>query len=205
MNGEFLQDPFTIYKTYCGIKLHFTTLKYDYTKYLNYKVSEKTFKKRNDIIFFYSMAQILQKSDNVPFFVSQFIETPNWIGNFVFEKEEAMKKYTSWANRFEHLKDNYVLDLHTLAEKGYTWEKLLTYSYPNHPILFQLVSQKIITPETYVLIDILSNFISATMKAYANDTLYTDLNLKFLKYRSFLPIDKKIILKYTPKDLTNVC
>ena len=43
------------------------------------------------------------------------------------------------------------------------------------------------------------------MKAYANDTLYTDLNLKFLKYRSFLPIDKKIILKYTPKDLTNVC
>ena len=74
MNGEFLQDPFTIYKTYCGVKLHFTTLKYDYTKYINYKVSEKTFKKRNDIMFFYSMAQILQKSDNVPFFVSQFID-----------------------------------------------------------------------------------------------------------------------------------
>lgn len=202
---EYIQDPFTIYKDYCAIKLHFTSYNYNFIKYKGKtRVSKKAFNERHDKPFFNYLATVLNRSDNIPFFVSQFIDSPSWIGDIIFEKDESMKRYTSWVNRIDSIKENYIIDLHNIAAKGYSWKTILGYSLSSHPPLFTLVNQKKITPETYVLLDKISSFISKTIKAYKNDTLYSDLNMKYIKYSYFINIIPEKILQITPKELTYV-
>lgn len=203
---EFIQDPFTVYKDYCAIKLHFTSPTYNFIQYKGkIRASERSFRERRDKPFFNYLATVLNRSDNAPFFVSQFIENPCWIGDIIFEKEESMRRYTAWTNRIESLKDNYLIDLHNIAAQGHTWKTILGYSLNTHPPLFKLVTQKKITPETYVLLDKLSSFISKTISVYKDDTLYSELNMKYLKYGYFIDISQEKILQITPKDLTSVC
>ena len=199
---SYLQDPFTVYKAYCGLKTHFTSLKYDYKKYKEkIKVSYKQFLSRKDKMFFQYLATVLNESDNTPFFVSQFIESPYYIGEMIFDKKEAMNRYSTWANRVESMKDNYIIDLHNIGAKGYTWKTLLHYNKSVHPPLFQMVVRKEITPETYYFIHLLSDYITKTMEAYKNDVVYTEMNIKYLKYGAFIDVKIENILKITPKEL----
>lgn len=198
-----LQEPFSVYTDYCIVKAHFTTKHYDIVKYKGkMRVSEKAFRERKDRPFFHYLSRVMSRKDNIPFFVSQFVENSNfWIGDMILEKDEAMARYTAWANRIEALKSNYVIDLRNIANKGYTWKTILGYRKPNHPDLFRMVVSKAITPETYVLIDKITNFISKTTEAYKDDSVYCQINLKFTKYRTFLVIPEKKILAMTPKEL----
>lgn len=198
---DYFQDPFTVYYDYCAIKAHFTTVAYDYTK-RNGKinVSRKTFEKRVDKPFFMYLAKHLNRTDNLPFFIAQFIESPYYIGEIVLEKTEAEQRYRSWSSRMDHLLEHYQLDLQTIKRLGYSWKTILGYKIGQHPPLFVLAYQRKITPETYVFIDRISDYIQKTSKAL-NEKFYTDLNLKFKKYSVFLPIQTQKILSVTPKSL----
>ena len=198
----YLQDPFTVYKAYCGLKTHFTSLKYDYKKYKQkLKVSYKQFLSRKDKMFFNYLATVLNESDNTPFFISQFIESPYYVGEILFDKKEALNRYSIWSNRVESMKENYIIDLHNIGLKGYTWKTILQYNKSVHPPLFQMVVRKEITPETYYFIHLLSNYITKTMEAYKNDVIYKEMNIKYLKYGSFINVKLENILKITPKEL----
>ena len=198
---DYFQDPFTVYYDYCAIKAHFTTVAYDYTKRNGkIKVSRKTFEKRGDKPFFMYLARHLNRSDNLPFFIAQFIESPYYIGEIVLEKTEAEQRYRSWSSRMDHLLEHYQLDLQTIKRLGYSWKTILSYKIGQHPPLFVLAYQRKITPETYVFIDRISDYIQKTSKAL-NEKFYTDLNLKFKKYSVFLPIQTQKILSVTPKSL----
>lgn len=206
LSYDYLQEPFELFVDYCAVKKHFTYQPYDIIKYHGkLKVSEKKFRERKDRPFFHYLASVLSKKENIPFFVSQFIDNSNyWIGNILFEKQESMKRYTAWVNRIESMKTNYRIDLTNIARKGYTWKTILGYSVPTHPPLFSMVLKKEITPETYVLIDKISNYIKKTSEAYSDDTIYCELNHKFTKYGSFITVPISTILKLTPKDLQDV-
>lgn len=200
---DFIQDPFTVYADYVSVKLHFTSKNYNCLMYNGKsKACMKSFDRRKDKPFFMYLATKLNRSENLPFFVSQFIDSPCWIGELVFNKEEAGKRYTAWVNRFSSILENYKIDLFNLAQT-YTWNELLQYKKGSHPLLFRLVCEKKITPESYVLIDKLTNFIYTTIKGL-NDPLYEDLNLKYVKYSSFIPLTAEKILSVTPKDLTKL-
>ena len=199
--SDYFQDPYTVYYDYCAIKAHFTTVSYDYTK-RNGKinVNRKAFEKRGDKPFFMYLARHLNRSDNLPFFIAQFIESPYYIGEIVLEKTEAEQRYRSWSSRMDHLLKHYQLDLQTIKRLGYSWKTILSYKIGQHPPLFVLAYQRKITPETYVFIDRISDYIQKTSKAL-NEKFYTDLNLKFKKYSVFLPITTQKILSVTPKSL----
>lgn len=201
--SDYLQAPFTVYSDYVAVKAHFTTKTYNYIQYNGKsRASQKSFDQRKDKPFFYFLATKLNGSENLPFFVSQFIDNPCWIGDLVFDKKESMSRYTAWANRFESILENYKIDLINMAQ-NYDWKQLLSYKKGDHPELFKLVRRKAINPESYVLIDRITDFIQTTIKGL-NDPIYSDLNLKYIKYGTFIPVTKEKILKITPKELTTL-
>ena len=198
---DYFQDPFTVYYDYCAIKAHFTTVAYDYIKkHGKINVNRKSFEKRPDKPFFMYLAKHLNRSDNLPFFIAQFIESPYYIGEIVLEKTEAEQRYRSWSSRMDHLLEHYQLDLQTIKRLGYSWKTILGYKIGQHQPLFVLEYQRKITPETYVFIDRISDYIQKTSNAL-NEKFYTDLNLKFKKYSVFLPVKTQKILSVTPKSL----
>ena len=201
--SDYLQAPFTVYADYVAVKAHFTSKTYNYIQYNGKStVTKKSFDQRKDKPFFYFLATKLNRSENLPFFVSQFIDSNYWIGDLIFDKKESMKRYTAWANRFESILENYRIDLINMAQ-NYTWKQLLTYKKGDHPELFKLVRRNAITPESYVLIDRITNFIGTTIDKL-KDPIYSDLNLKYIKYGAFIPITQEKILEITPKELTTL-
>lgn len=199
--SDLLQAPFTVYSDYVAVKAHFTSKSYNYIQYNGKsRATQKSFEERKDKPFFYFLASRLNRSENLPFFVSQFIDSPYWIGDICFDKKESMRRYTAWANRFENILENYKFDLFNMAQK-YTWKNLLSYKKGDHPELFKLLRRNAINPESYVLIDRLTDFIKTTIKGL-KDPIYTELNLKYIKYGAFIPISKEKILQLTPKELT---
>ena len=199
--SDYLQAPFTVYADYVAVKAHFTSKTYNYIQYNGKStVTKKSFDQRKDKPFFYFLATKLNRSENLPFFVSQFIDSNYWIGDLIFDKKESMKRYTAWANRFESILENYRIDLINMAQ-NYTWKQLLTYKKGDHPELFKLVRRNAITPESYVLIDRITSFIKTTIDKL-KDPIYSDLNLKYIKYGAFIPITQEKILEITPKELT---
>lgn len=199
--SDYLQAPFTVYADYVAVKAHFTSKTYNYIQYNGKStVTKKSFDQRKDKPFFYFLATRLNRSENLPFFVSQFIDSNYWIGDLIFDKKESMKRYTAWANRFESILENYRIDLINMAQ-NYTWKQLLTYKKGDHPELFKLVRRNAITPESYVLIDRITSFIKTTIDKL-KDPIYSDLNLKYIKYGAFIPITQEKILEITPKELT---
>lgn len=201
--SDYLQAPFTVYADYVAVKAHFTSKTYNYIQYNGKStVTKKSFDQRKDKPFFYFLATKLNKSENLPFFVSQFIDSNYWIGDLIFDKKESMKRYTAWANRFESILENYKIDLINMAQK-YDWKQLLTYKKGDHPELFKLVRRNAITPESYVLIDRITGFIKTTIDKL-KDPIYSDLNLKYIKYGAFIPITQEKILKITTKELTSL-
>ena len=201
--SDYLQAPFTVYADYVAVKAHFTSKTYNYIQYNGKStVTKKSFDQRKDKPFFYFLATKLNRSENLPFFVSQFIDSNYWIGDLIFDKKESMKRYTAWANRFESILENYRIDLINMAQ-NYTWKQLLTYKKGDHPELFKLVRRNAITPESYVLIDRITNFIKTTIDKL-KDPIYSDLNLKYIKYGAFIPITQEKILGITPKELTTL-
>lgn len=201
MNDDYLQDPFTVFKTYCAIKTHFNSNSYDYVKFGGkIRTSEKAYRERKDRSFFIYLAKVLSESDNEPFFVSQFVDkTDTWIGDILFEKNSAMKIYNSWVNRIDMLEQNYIFDINNLNHQGYTWESLFKIEQPDHPKLFKLVMEKRINPETYVLIDKMTGFINKSINILKNDSLYYELNLKYKKYSSFIKYSPQKVFSLTPK------
>lgn len=201
--SDYLQAPFTVYADYVAVKAHFTSKTYNYIQYNGKStVTKKSFDQRKDKPFFYFLATKLNRSENLPFFVSQFIDSNYWIGDLIFDKKESMKRYTAWANRFESILENYRIDLINMAQ-NYTWKQLLTYKKGDHPELFKLVRRNAITPESYVLIDRITSFIKTTIDKL-KDPIYSDLNLKYIKYGAFIPITQEKILEITPKELTTL-
>lgn len=200
---DFYQDPYTVYLDYCRVKVHFTTVQYNLKKHTSIRNTRKSFDNRKDQPFFYFLAKRMNRSDNFPFFIAQFVEAPYYIGDLILEKKQAMSRYSAWINRMEHLQENFTIDLWNIVERGDTWKSVLDWTSRQHPKLFQYVIQHRITAETYVFIDLLTDFIQKSSKAL-QDTLYTDLNLKYSKYKLLLDhISKESIISWIPEQLTS--
>ena len=95
---------FDVYKTYLGVKLHFTTDTYDYIKYggkTNAKLD--TFTKRKDRYFFHKLSKRFNERDVLDFFVSNFIiNGDKWVGDLI--TNESIENYTRYRKYNESFK-----------------------------------------------------------------------------------------------------
>ena len=111
MNG------FDAYKTYLGIKLHFTKKDYDFHKFDGKtKATLESFEKRNDKYFFTKIAKRYSNT-LVDFFVANLVhDNSKWVGDFVLSDSERV--YLSWRKKVDGLWYYLSLDIDTLLKKS---------------------------------------------------------------------------------------
>ena len=96
-------NPFETYKSYLGLKNHFTRDKYDYHKYCGKsRASINSFYRRKDRFFFEKLSRQNSDEEEVDFFVSNFVSCDDpqslWIGEIMKNGE---KNYNSWRKKVQ--------------------------------------------------------------------------------------------------------
>lgn len=180
--------PFEAYKLYLGLKLHFTTKKYDYFKYVGHVQAKiEAFNKRKDKLFFEKLSK---HSDPKGFLISNFIENNNfWIGDMLFN-EETEKIYIRWCLRISSLEYLFQEQIKTVLKEDF---KAAFYINNNeHPRILKLFLQGYINIEILIiLIDIIGCY-SYMNKNLKDDVVWDHMKIMIKKYRPFLTYDKKL-------------
>ena len=98
-------NPFECYKSYLGLKNHFTKPSYDWHKYCGKsRASIDSFYKRRDRFFFEKLSRQKDDTEVIEFFVSNFVACDDpgslWIGGIVRSGET---NYNEWKKRVQSL------------------------------------------------------------------------------------------------------
>ena len=97
--------PFDAYKSYLGLKNHFTKAKYDYHKYCGKsRASLQSFYKRRDRFWFEKLSRQKDDKEVVDFFVANFVSCVDpqtlWIGEMIKTGET---NFTDWKKKIQSL------------------------------------------------------------------------------------------------------
>lgn len=184
--------PFDVYKTYLGLKNHFTKDKYDYHKYCGRtRASLQSFYKRKDRYWFEKMSRQKNDQEVVNFFVSNFVHSTDansmWIGELIREGESV---YNSWKKRNESL--TYVFKEETCdLFSEYGLEEVFDCSSGHPPLLKKFLIGKI-SMETLVIYNRIFLF-GNNFDKKLDDPVWQAVSKNIKKYDPFLNID---IFKY---------
>lgn len=202
-------EPFAVYCKFNALKLHFTSMKYNYLKHHGaVKASYDTFIKRKDVSIFNTMAKTIPDNTIVPFFISQFIGRNflTSVTDIVKNPAQSKKLWYDWLDRVNDVRVLYKKDIIALAKmsNGGTWKSLLSFNGDDYPQIFKLVCSNEISPETYSCLYDIFTHEKQECEDVSNDTMFLSLNLKYTKYRCFINVSRKDILGMTPDSLADV-
>ena len=180
--------PFETYKSYLGLKNHFTKEKYDYHKYCGKsRATVQSFYKRKDRFFFEKLSRQKNDEEVIDFFVSNFVgcDDPQslWIGDIMRSGEG---RYTDWKKRNQSL--SYVFRQET--ESLFEMQKVddVFDCSKGHPIILKKFLSGKISLETLVIYDRIFLFRNNFDKKM-DDPVWETVSLKMKKYSPFLNID----------------
>ena len=185
--------PFDAYKSYLGLKNHFTKEKYDYHRYGGKsRATVQSFYKRRDRYFFEKLSR--QKSDDevIEFFVSNFVSCSDpqslWIGEMM---KNGDKNYTSWKKRIQSMTYIFKEEVESLF-KDRDFDKVFEIERSKHPILVKEHLQNNISLETLILLDKILGF-KKEFDRKLEDPVWKFLSRRMEKYTSFININ---VLRY---------
>ena len=186
-------DPFSCYKTYLGLKNHFTKQKYDYHRYGGKsRASLDSFYKRRDRYFFEKLSRQKNDDEVVEFFVASFTSADDpqslWIGEIVRNGE---KNYTDWKKRLQSLSYTFKTEVEDVFS-GKDFDSLFHIEGTRHPEIVKEHLAKNISLETLVLLNKIIGFKNNFDKKL-DDPVWKFLSMRIQKYDSFLHID---VIKY---------
>ena len=180
-------EPFSVYRLYMSLKLHFTKENYDITKTKSgVRCKKETFLKRKDVLLFRKLAKRFTLPEVVDFLVANFVNGHN--GLFDAESDTV---YREWKARKERLTYMFKQDISTIlleAEKANV-DPLI--SHGQHPLVLKLYLGKKINLETLVILDKLFNFVYINQAMLENDFIWKDMARLITKYRVFVKFDKE--------------
>ena len=183
--------PFDVYKTYLGLKNHFTKDKYDYHKYCGKtRASLQSFYKRKDRYWFEKMSRQKNDKEVVDFFVSNFVESGDntWIGELIREGESA---YVKWQKRIQSLSYLFREEVENMMVNT-DLDSLFAIKNGQHPQILKLHLQGHISIETLIILNRILSFRSNFDKKL-EDPVWESISKTMKKYDPFLNID---IFKY---------
>lgn len=197
-------DPFESYKLYNALKLHFESDSYDAVKY-NFKsnVSSKSFFKRKDKFFFAKLAKHHGKELKM-YFVSNFINDVNYVGDMI--NEDGEKNFMRLKKIHESLHHSFEKDINTLDNymdvNTYNFDTILESKDGQHPMVIKLWLQEEISLETIVILNAILGFVDRESKKITETIMWPSLIRKITKYEPFIKFDtvkckdimKKILL-----------
>jgi hypothetical protein len=180
--------PFDCYKSYLGLKNHFTRESYDYHKYCGKsRASLNSFYKRKDRFFFEKLSRQKDDREVVDFFVSNFVTCDDpqtlWIGEIV---QNGEKNYTEWKRKIQSLSYLFKEESEQLFGEHKVDEVFNCSS--GHPIILKKYLAKEISLETLLIYDKIFFFVKDLDKKL-QDPVWETVSSLIKKYHSFVNID----------------
>ena len=181
--------PFDAYKSYLGLKNHFTKEKYDYHRYGGKsRASLESFYKRRDRYFFEKLSRQKDDAEVVEFFVSNFVSCDDpqslWIGEIVRNGEQ---NYTDWKKRLQSLSYTFKSEIENVFA-GKNFDEMFHIEGTKHPMIVKEHLGKNISLESLVLLNKIIGFKNNFDKKL-DDPVWKFLSMRIQKYDSFLHID----------------
>lgn len=182
-------NPFESYQRFLAYKQHFTRKSYDFFKYngkVNVRVSN--FNMRKDKYHFYK----LSKRDDIDgLIISNLVENKDlWITDLFTDK--AYSIYTDWKKRKDSMTYQFQTEIDGIEN---SW---LTVKDGQHPIFLTKFIRKAISPETMIVLDSYTSFLSHWHKKISDNIFWPDVYFMLNKYRPFVKYDaikcKKILV-----------
>lgn len=185
--------PFDTYKSYLGLKNHFTRKSYDYHKYCGKsRASLQSFYKRKDRFFFEKLSRQKDDSEVIDFFVSNFVSCDDpqtlWIGEIM---QNGEGNYTQWKKRVQSLTYIFREEVSAVFDKK-NFDRMFEIEGSKHPLLVKEHLQKNISLETMIILNMILGYKNNFDKKL-KDPVWEFLSMRMDKYNSFIHID---VFKY---------
>jgi len=185
--------PFDTYKSYLGLKNHFTRKSYDYHKYCGKsRASLQSFYKRKDRFFFEKLSRQKDDSEVIDFFVSNFVSCDDpqtlWIGEIM---QNGEGNYTQWKKRVQSLTYIFREEVSAVFDKK-NFDRMFGIEGSKHPLLVKEHLQKNISLETMIILNMILGYKNNFDKKL-KDPVWEFLSMRMDKYNSFIHID---VFKY---------
>lgn len=184
------------YKLYISIKSHFDSNNdYNYVKYGGKMREPKpsTYQNRKDRYFFEKLGSKMP-TDLLQFYVANFVEEETmWVGDM--DSSTAETNYLNWKKRIQSLSymfEQEANDIKTfIADNNLEFDDIFKVNDGDHPIIFRFLLQKMISIETYILLDVVLNF-SKKFKIEINDQyVFPIQQYKCDRYKDFMNFNTK--------------
>lgn len=181
--------PFEVYKSYLGIKNHFTRESYDFHKYYGKsKLSLQTFYKRKDRFFFEKISRQHKETEIIDFFVSNFASSDNpqnlWVGEII---KNGNSKYTEWNKKIQSLSYIFKNEMEELLSNE-SFDGIFKLDRNIHPKILKAFLSGKISLETLVILNRIVGFKEHFDKKII-DPVWELTSFKIKKYSPFLNID----------------
>ena len=189
--------PFDAYKSYHGLKNHFTKKTYDYHKYCGKsRASLQSFYKRRDRYFFEKLSRQKDDQEVVDFFVANFTSCNDpqtlWIGEIMAKGEG---NYTEWKKRKQSLSYLFKEEVEGVFD-GNKFDEMFLIEGTKHPQIVKEVLQGNLSLESFIILDRILGFKKSFDKKL-KDPVWEFLSMRMDKYGPFLHSDifkfKKIL------------
>ena len=182
-------SPFDCYKSYLGLKNHFTKDKYDYHRYGGKsRASLESFYKRKDRFFFEKLSRQKDDSEVIEFFVSNFVSCDDpqslWIGEIVRNGEQ---NYTDWKRRLQSLSYTFKSEVENVfTDKNF--DEMFKIEGTRHPQVVKEHLGKNLSLESLVILNKILGF-KKQFDSKLDDPVWKFLSMRIDKYDSFIHID----------------
>ena len=182
-------QPFDVYKSYLGLKNHFTKQKYGFHRYGGKsRASLQSFYNRKDRFFFEKLSRQKDDKEVVEFFVANFTSCDDpqslWIGEIVRNGEA---NYTEWKKRLQSLTYTFKTEVENVFT-GKKFDDVFHIEGTKHPILVKEHLTKNISLETLIILNRILGFQKQYDKKLT-DPVWQFLSMRINKYNSFIHID----------------
>jgi hypothetical protein len=185
--------PFDCYKSYLGLKNHFTKESYDYHRYGGKsRASLDSFYKRRDRFFFEKLSRQKNDEEVVQFFVSNFVSCDDpqslWIGEIVRNGEQ---NFTDWKKRLQSLTYTFKTEIENVFT-GQDFDAMLVIEGTKHSSIIKEHLAGHLSLESIVILNKIIGFKDDYDKKL-KDPVWKFLSMRISKYNSFIHID---VFKY---------
>ena len=195
-----MASSFEAYQIYMGLKLHFTSEKYDYFKYGGKtRVNvDKFYQRRNIVHFFEKLKTKYKPQQLVEYFASNFILGKTDIFDIGEDGDEV---YIEWKRRIQSMAYVFQKDINTLFSKVDHFDDLFKVVDGRNPVILKSYYQNDITIETFVILQNILGFFKQFDSELNDDIVWPDKKMLCSKYIVFLNMDTKKYLKILKETL----
>ena len=188
-----IMEPYTVYKYYLALRLHFTTDNYDVVKQQGrVRGSKQAFFRRKDLLAIRKVADTYSDKDVVEFLVANFVGGDRWGGVF---DTQARERYLDWKKRIESLTYNFQKEVNIInnycQKNNVQFSKAFEVITSRHPPIVSLYLRNDVSLETMVILNTITNFCSKLDDELKQDIVWPDVSRMIKKYEPFLTFKKE--------------